>query len=256
MRGHIMPVLASCSDNKENVAAVLHGLRSQGIENPEQYVADTEYIFFSRGPRDGGKGDTYDVIVRFPSWQNIPRYVYKAIATAVREEALRVDAILDIQFQMFNDFCDYYSEVCFDSLSGGALGLNNCFFKREQTTVHDELRFRSRGEIAIYDELKRRNVLFFPNPAAVLGTTAAEYGADVKKKEPDFLVCLKGKWGILEINGDSYHSGVVKTAKDHDRARLFNHYGLYFVQAYDSQKCKDDPAGVVDEFLTLLSNHK
>jgi hypothetical protein len=135
-------------------------------------------------------------------------------------------------------------------------GINNCFFKEEQTILHDELRFRSRGEVAIYDELKQRDVLFFPNPAAVLGTSGREYGEKVEKKEPDFLICYKGKWGILEINGDEFHSGVVKTAKDHERARRFNHYGLYFVQAFTLEQCKNDPSGVLDEFLRLLANHK
>jgi hypothetical protein len=105
-------------------------------------------------------------------------------------------------------------------------------------------------------ELKQRDVLFFPNPAAVLGTTAGEYGAKVEKKEPDFLICYRGKWGILEVNGDEFHTRVVQTAKDHDRARRFNHYGLFFVQAFTLERCKRDPVGVVDEFLRLLANHK
>jgi hypothetical protein len=202
------------------------------------------------------RGGAYDVLVRFRDEKKVPRYVYRAIATAIREETLEDDIVLEVRFEMYNSAIARYSSVFTDAPPYYPLGLNNCFFKRDQTIVHDQLRFRSNGEIAIYDELKRRNVLFFPNPAAVLGTSGVEYGEDVEKKEPDFLVCCKGKWGILEINGDSFHSGVVKTAKDHDRARRFNHYGLYFIQAYDLQRCKNDPVGVVDEFLVLLSNHK
>jgi hypothetical protein len=74
--------------------------------------------------------------------------------------------------------------------------------------------------------------------------------------EPDFLICYKGKWGILEINGEDFHSGIVKTTKDHERARRFKHYGLLFIEAYDYTKCRSDPVGVVDEFLKLLANHK
>jgi hypothetical protein len=136
------------------------------------------------------------------------------------------------------------------------VGLNNAAFYRETTILHDDLRFRSKGEMAIYEELKRRDVLFLPNPAAVFGTSALEYGAKVERREPDFLICFRGKWGILEINSDDFHSGIVKTSKDHERARRFNHYGLFFVQAYDLHKCKTDPVGVVDEFLKLLANHK
>jgi len=137
-----------------------------------------------------------------------------------------------------------------------SVGLNNCYFKKEKTILHDELRFRSRGEIAIYEEMKKRDVLFFPNAAAVLGCSASEYGQGIEKKEPDFLICYKGKWGILEINGDEFHSGLVKTTKDHERARRFNHYGVFFIQAFDADKCKADPEGVVDEFLMLLERHK
>jgi hypothetical protein len=135
-------------------------------------------------------------------------------------------------------------------------GINNCSFKQDLTILHDELRFRSRSEVVIYDELKQRDVLFFPNSTAILGASASEYGAAVKKLEPDFLICLKGKWGILEINGDFHHSGIAKTTKDHERARRFQHSGVFFIQAYDGDKCKSDPVGVVDEFLKLLSNHK
>lgn len=136
------------------------------------------------------------------------------------------------------------------------VGINNGFFLREQTISHDGLRFRSQGEIAIHDELKCRDVLFFPNAAAVLGTSALEYGKAVEKKEPDFLICYKGKWGILEINGEDFHSGKVKTTKDHERARRFKHYGLFCIEAFDYDKCRADPVGVVDEFLKLLANHK
>jgi hypothetical protein len=114
---------------------------------------------------------------------------------------------------------------------------------------HDDLRFRSWAEVTVYKELKIRNVLFFPNPAAVFGTTGTEYGARAERREPDFLICLKGKWGVLEINGDDFHSGIVRTTQDHERARLFQKYGVYFIQAYSADQCKRDAVGVVDEFL-------
>jgi hypothetical protein len=78
----------------------------------------------------------------------------------------------------------------------------------------------------------------------------------VEKREPDFLICYRGKWGILEINGDDFHSGPIQTAKDHDRARRFNHYGVFFIQAYPLDRCKNRPGDVVDEFLHLLERHK
>jgi hypothetical protein len=125
-------------------------------------------------------------------------------------------------------------------------GLNNCFFKTETTIPHDELRFRSPAEISVYDELKRRRLLFFPNAAAVLG------GGKPEKREPDFLICNKGTWGILEVMGETYHTNAVR---DHDRARLFKEHGLLCIEFYPAKRCMSDPKGVVDEFLGILTRH-
>lgn len=126
-------------------------------------------------------------------------------------------------------------------------GLNNCFFKTESTTLHDELRFRSPAEIAIYDELKRRRLLFYPNPAAVFG------GKYPTKKEPDFLIFTReGKCGILEAMGATFHTNATK---DHERARLFKEFGILCIEFFDAQRCMNDPEGVVEEFLALVAKH-
>jgi hypothetical protein len=125
------------------------------------------------------------------------------------------------------------------------LGLNNCFFKTELTIEHDELHFRSVAEVAIYDELKKRRLLFFPNAAAVLGGTK-------EKREPDFLVCHRGKWGVLEVMGEMYHKNAVK---DHDRSRLFKEHGLLCVEFYSAKECHEAPASVIDHFLEILSKY-
>lgn len=109
---------------------------------------------------------------------------------------------------------------------------------------HDNLRFRSKTEIKIYEALKRHSVLFFPNAAAVLG-------GKNEKREPDFLICKDGKWGVLEVMGDWYHPA--KTAmRDHDRARLFKDYGLICFEFYDAKECYNNPDEVVRRFLELL----
>jgi len=59
------------------------------------------------------------------------------------------------------------------------------------------LRYRSQAEMAISKALRRRGVLFFPLPAAVFGNN---------KLEPDFLVCDKGRWGVLEVQGEVFHN--------------------------------------------------
>jgi hypothetical protein len=126
------------------------------------------------------------------------------------------------------------------------IGLNNCFFKTEQTLQHDELRFRSKAEIAIHTELSKRRLLFFPNAAAVLG------GERPVKREPDFLVCFEGRWGILEVMGDSFHNSST-AAKDHERARLFKGHGVLCMEFFSAAECAQDPKAVVDRFLGILS---
>jgi hypothetical protein len=111
----------------------------------------------------------------------------------------------------------------------------------------DELRFRSRSEIQVYKALKKRNILFFANATAVLGGK----NKDVKK-EPDFLICQNGKWGILEVMGDLYHTPT-NAMDDHDRARLFKDYGVSCIEFYDAKKCYTTPEEVVADFLDRLS---
>lgn len=126
------------------------------------------------------------------------------------------------------------------------LPLNAGALVSQAALEHDGLRFRSHAEIHIYDELKCRDVLFFPNAAAVLGGKI-----DSDKKEPDFLVCLNGKWGILEVMGETFHPSAT-AIRDHDRARLFKDYGLVIIEFYDASRCSRQPEAVVDDFLRRL----
>jgi hypothetical protein len=110
---------------------------------------------------------------------------------------------------------------------------------------HDGLRFRSWTETRIYDALKRRPVLFFPNPAAVLG------GGQEEQREPDFLICFQGKWGLLEVMGEPYHPAAT-AMKDHERARSFRDFGLRIAEFYAAARCFGEPEAVVEDFLRRL----
>jgi very-short-patch-repair endonuclease len=68
-------------------------------------------------------------------------------------------------------------------------------------------------------------------------------------REPDFLVCKDGHWGVLEVDGDLYHS---RAAKDHERDRLFRACGIKVVERYTANRCYREPEKVVGEFLVLL----
>lgn len=132
-------------------------------------------------------------------------------------------------------------------------GLNVAVFEYNGAKIHphDGLRFRSYSETCIYDELKKRNVLFFPNTAAILGGA----GENSPKKEPDFLVCSNGKWGIFEVMGDDSHPSETAMV-DHERARLFKNYGVLCIEFYAAQRCRKHPASVVDDFLKRLEAFK
>lgn len=123
---------------------------------------------------------------------------------------------------------------------------NNTTIGNVATINHDGLRFRSKSEIKIYDELKKQNILFFANATAVLG------GLN-KKLEPDFLICLEGRWGILEVMGDIYHPAST-AMKDHERGRRFKTYGLLFIEFYDASECYNSPEKVVSAFLKQLGS--
>lgn len=124
-------------------------------------------------------------------------------------------------------------------------------WKPERAIEHDGLWFRSKTEIRIYEALKKCSVFFFVNATGVLGGKKSISGRP-ELREPDFAVCLDGKWGILEVMGESVHTQ--RTApRDHDRARLFKEYGVTMIEFFDAHRCYTDPEGVVREFLQLLS---
>ena len=107
---------------------------------------------------------------------------------------------------------------------------------------YNGLRFRSYSEIVIAKELDERGVLFFPLPAA------SRRGV---RREPDFLIVVKGRVGILEVHGEPYHPAT-RAAEDHKRSLFFEESGI-FVKVFDAKECRTNPKTVVDTFLRLLA---
>jgi hypothetical protein len=110
-------------------------------------------------------------------------------------------------------------------------------------------RFRSQSEVRIAQQLDRRKVLFFPNCKARLGFRERE------NREPDFLVCYEGKWGILEVDGEDSHPHG-RAAEDHERDRLFKQHGILLVEHFDAGECWENADGVVKKFLELLRKQR
>jgi hypothetical protein len=123
-------------------------------------------------------------------------------------------------------------------------------FKREGRTlyVYNEMKFASQSEIRIAQEFENRKVLFFPLAVAVRAETGSSYQ---DHREVDFLVCLNGTWGILEV---SYHPD--RFEKDAEKDSWFKKSGVLCVQHYTAERCYQRPGEVVSEFLEILSKHK
>ncbi len=107
------------------------------------------------------------------------------------------------------------------------------------------LNFRSKTEIKIYEALLKKGLLVMPLPVVVMGVNE-------KYKEPDFVVCYKGKIGILEIHGGPYHPPET-AAKEHERRREFTKLGVSVYEIFDSERCWQNPDSVVDDFIQAFT---
>lgn len=119
---------------------------------------------------------------------------------------------------------------------------------RNAPHTYSGLRFRSVSEIRIAEALDRAGVMYFP-----LCKGRMNSGRNRVNREPDFLICHRGKWGILEVDGEPYHPPS-RTVEDHTRDRLFKGHGIVVVEHFDAKHCYDIPDEVVKRFLALLEN--
>jgi hypothetical protein len=111
--------------------------------------------------------------------------------------------------------------------------------------------FRSESEVRIAAALDKINgVMFLPNCKARVGSAINRLN-----REPDFLVCYMGKWGILEVDGEPSHPPT-RTVEDHERDRLFRLSGVQVVEHFDAAECYKNPDRVVEKFLYLLKQSR
>jgi uncharacterized protein YjbI with pentapeptide repeats len=122
--------------------------------------------------------------------------------------------------------------------------LANQGIKAKNKLTWEGLRFRSEPERKIAQVLDEMGILFFPLPS---GRVMAEEG--MVTREVDFLICSKGIWGILECDGEMWHTSA---AKDHKRDNDFKRHGLWFIQRFIDKECKKNPHKVVRQFLDML----
>jgi len=118
----------------------------------------------------------------------------------------------------------------------------------EDAHTYNEMTFGSKSEIRIAQELEARGVLFFPLPLGVRAETGDRWK---DHREPDFLICQNGTWGILEV---AYHPD--RYEKDQEKNTWFKESGILCVEHYTAERCYDKPEAVIDEFLSVLSRHQ
>jgi hypothetical protein len=124
--------------------------------------------------------------------------------------------------------------------------LNQVALAETPIRTWNNLKFRSQGEVRIAEALDRAAVLFLPNCSVRLGLVGTR-----RNREPDFLICHEGRWGVLQVDGEPFHPPA-RTVHEHEQDRLFHNHGIVLVQHYDATRCYEHSDEVVNEFLGLL----
>lgn len=114
--------------------------------------------------------------------------------------------------------------------------------------TYNEMKFASKSEIRIAQELEQAGVLFFPLPLAVRNETGKNY---LDHREVDFLVCVDGTWGVLEV---AHHPD--RYEKDAEKHAWLQKSGILCVVHRPAEKCYNQPRAVVTEFLEILAKYK
>lgn len=107
----------------------------------------------------------------------------------------------------------------------------------------DGLRYRSKTEMRVAEELKQRNLLFFPLPAAVLPGRAV--------REPDFVVLHKGRVGVLEVHGEPWHPAS-RAAEENAKSLPYRLAGAEHL-IVDATEAYNAATVVVDRLLALMA---
>lgn len=112
--------------------------------------------------------------------------------------------------------------------------------------------FRSGAEKRIAEALYRSDTLFFVNCMGRVSEKGSPVSAGQSngRLEVDFLVFIKGKAMILEVDGP-HHKEVPQTSRDYVRDRLMLREGIPTAR-FTHTECLEKPEQVVQEFLIMF----
>lgn len=222
---------------EEDAANILLACTVKVEEGDDQPNWNTVYIYLSLvAPRIA-----YDILF------NREHYITTAIDrafNAVCPMGITLSSMIIRAELLMNIDPDWHKELL--EIARGK-GIHNQLAEARPAQTWNNLRFRSVSEVRIAQALDRTGVFFLPNCKGRLSLPGKR-----ENKEPDFLICLNGKWGILEVDGEPFHPPS-RTVEDHERDRLFKQHGIRVVEHYDANRCYEHPEEVVDNFLKLLN---
>ena len=245
-------VQALIEDDAEELAAVLLACRLSWHFNEWDQYAEVNYVrAILHGPMSAikqiriEKTEYDDDIADYITWQPNVIAVEKILALVLGPKIKAVE--LAYQVETSNLPSNWRDELLEIARKRGTTNQGRTVsVQSSQTIQYANLNFRSASEIKIAQALDNKGIMYFANC-----TARVNRGGDRVNREPDFLVCYNGRWGILEVDGEPFHTPA-NAAQDHERDRLFEHHGVRFVQHYQAQRCYQEPQQVVTEFLELL----
>jgi hypothetical protein len=109
--------------------------------------------------------------------------------------------------------------------------------------------FDLEAEVKIAEALDQVGVLFFPNARSRFSSPNGR-----ETSEAGFLICHRGKWGLLLVQGGSSH---FEPIADDERSRLFQSLksqGIHLIADYDVAECLEESDRFVQDFLDHLTN--
>ena len=123
----------------------------------------------------------------------------------------------------------------------------------EKTDQWHGWQFNSEAEVKIAEALDQTGVLFFPNGKGRLTSARGR-----ENSVPGFLICDRGKWGLLAVKKGIPPENVAEIMPgDDERSRLFQSLksqGIHLIADYDVAECLKESDRIVQDFLDHLSN--
>jgi hypothetical protein len=221
-------------------------------ENEKEAAMALLSCTFELGIWDNSTDDTrYNVLLRGP--RQIYEVFYDDNHPITQAVAAALDAVMPWNCSVnrilirsnLAEIAPGWKAEMLDIVLGKVVHNQGITINNQATMIWQNLRFRSESEKRIAQALDRAGVLFIPNCLARLTTPEGR-----KNKEPDFVVCNQGRWGILEVDGEPFHPPT-RTVEDHKRDRDFRKYGIQ-VEHFDASECYQQPDRVVKDFLDTL----